>query len=165
MMTHSLMAVFRVSLVVCLFFFVASCARWSSEYETPQINVISVNFAADQQGINPRFVIGLEVINPNRQALDLKGMSYQLEVEGQRILTGAKADLPMIEAYSSERFTIEASADLLGSSRLIAQLFAGQHQHLDYIFKAKLDAGRLLPFIRVEESGQLDLVGKAANTQ
>lgn len=144
--------------------FLSSCATWSPDYETPHISVTSVDFKPDTEGSSPRFLIGLEVVNPNRQALALKGMSYALEIEGHRILTGAKPDLPVIEAFSAERFIIEASADLLGSTRLIAHLLSGQNRQLDYIFMARLDIGRRLPYLRIEEKGQLDLSPTIDNT-
>lgn len=146
-------SVFLMGLLLLL----SSCATWSPDYERPHLSVTSIDFAPDTQGGSPRFMIGVEVVNPNRQALALKGMSYALEIEGHRILSGAKPDLPVIEAFSTERFVIEASADLLGSTRLIAQLLSGQNRHLDYIFKARLDIGRRFPFLRIEEKGQLDL--------
>jgi len=160
---HSPHAVKSFFLVVLLFL-LSSCATLSPDYETPHLSVTSINMAPNTQGGSPRFLIGLEVVNPNRQALALRGMSYELEIEGHRILSGAKPDLPVIEAFSAERFVIEASADLLGSTRLISQILSGQNRHLDYIFKARLDIGRRFPFLRIEEKGQLDLSPTTGNT-
>jgi len=60
-------------------------------------------------------------------------------------------------------FTIEASPDLLGSARLLNRLFSGQAKSLDYRFKAKLDMGRFVPYLNIEESGQFDLSNTAGN--
>ena len=135
----------------------AACASWSPNYETPQVNVTSFSLAPETNGLAPRFIIGLQIINPNRAALPLKGMSYSVEVENNRILSGATPDLPRVPGYGMADFTIEASPDLLGSARLINRLLSGQTSSLDYIFKAKLDVGSLMPFINIEESGKLTL--------
>lgn len=141
----------------------SGCASWSPSYEKPQVNITSFSFAPESNGLAPRFIIGLQIINPNRNALPLKGMSYSVEVENNRVLSGATSDLPRIPGYGMADFTIEASPDLLGSARLINRLLAGQNKSLEYSFKAKLDMGRLVPFVNIEENGLFNLSNKAAN--
>lgn len=135
----------------------AGCASWAPGYEKPQINVTSFALAPDSRGLAPRFLIGLQVINPNRRALPLQGMSYSVEVEGNRILSGAEPDLPRVEGYSSADIIIEASPDLLGSARLLNQLLSGQQQSLTYLFKARFDIGAILPYVTIEERGEFGL--------
>lgn len=135
----------------------SACASWAPGYEKPQINVTSFALAPDSRGLAPRFLIGLQVINPNRRALPLQGMSYSVEVEGNRILSGAEPDLPRVEGYSSADIVIEASPDLLGSARLLNQLLSGQQQTLEYLFKARFDVGAILPYVTLEERGEFGL--------
>lgn len=144
-------------LLFCLITIVSlsGCAGWSPNYETPQVNITSFSLAPETAGIAPRFLIGLQVINPNRNALPLKGMSYSVEVDNNRVLSGATPDLPRVPGYGMADFTIEASPDLLGSARLLNRLLNSQAKSLDYKFKAKLDVGSLMPFIHIEESGKL----------
>lgn len=135
----------------------SACASWAPGYEKPQINITSFSLAPDGSGFAPRFLIGLKVINPNRSALPLQGMSYSVEVEGNRILSGAEPDLPRVEGYGSVDILIEASPDLLGSVRLLNQLMSGQQETLDYLFKARFDVGALLPYVSIEERGEFGL--------
>jgi LEA14-like dessication related protein len=133
------------------------CAGWQRGYETPQVNITSFALAPDSTGLAPRFNIGVQVINPNRNALPLRGMSYGVEIEGHRILSGATADLPRVAGYSSADIVIQASPDLFGGMRLLSDLMAGQRQGLNYTFRAKLDVGRVMPMINVVESGQFNM--------
>lgn len=144
-------------LLVVLVSLMSACASWSPNYEKPQVNITSFSLAPESNGLAPRFIIGLQIINPNRAALPLKGMSYSVEVENNRVLSGATPDLPRVPGYGMADFTIEASPDLLGSARLINRLLSGQTNSLDYNFKAKLDVGSLMPFINIEESGKFTL--------
>lgn len=132
----------------------SACASWYPSYEEPQVNITSFSLAPESTGVSPTFLIGLQVINPNRNALPLKGMSYSVEVEDQRILSGAEPDLPRVPGYGTAEFTIRATPDLIGSARLINQLLSGQRDKLHYRFIAKFDVGRLLPFITLEEEGE-----------
>tara|TARA_R110002050_G_scaffold269917_2_gene412645 strand:+ start:193116 stop:193547 length:432 start_codon:yes stop_codon:yes gene_type:complete len=134
-----------------------ACAGLTPNYEKPQVNVTSFTLAPDSSGLSPRFNIGLQVINPNRSALPLVGMSYSVEVEGNRILNGAEPNLPRIEGYSSADIIIQASPDLFGSARFLNQLLSGQRDELNYLFKARLDVGTLMPYINIEEKGQFGL--------
>lgn len=84
-------------------------------------------------------------------------MSYSVEVEGNRILSGAEPNLPRIEGYSSADIVIQASPDLFGSAHLLNQLLTGQRDELNYLFKAKLDVGTLMPYITIEEKGRFGL--------
>lgn len=151
------MAGLKYASVIFMLMMLGACASWSPGYEKPQINVTSFSLAPDSNGIAPRFLIGLQVINSNRSALPLQGMSYSVEVEGNRILSGAEPDLPRVEGYSSADIVIEASPDLLGSARLLNQLMSGQQQTLDYLFKARFDIGSLLPYVSIEERGEFGL--------
>ncbi len=147
----------KCACVLLMLMILSACASWAPVYEKPQINITSFSLAPDNNGIAPRFLIGLQVINPNRRTLPLQGMSYSVEVDGNRILSGAEPDLPRVEGYSSADIVIEASPDLLGSARLLNQLMSGQQQTLDYLFKARFDVGALLPYVSIEERGQFGL--------
>lgn len=89
----------------------------------------------------------------------LVGMSYSVEIEGNRILNGARPDLPTVKVYDTADFTLEASPDLLGSVRLLADLFARQRTSLGFTFRARIDAGGRFSSITVEESGNFGLPG------
>jgi LEA14-like dessication related protein len=147
----------RFSLLLTINLLLVACASLSPGYEKPHINITSFTLAPESTGMAPRFNIGLQVINPNRTALPLKGISYSVEVEGNRILSGAKPDLPRVEGYSTADIVIEASPDLFGSARLLNQLLSGQRDSLNYIFKARLDVGSLMPYINIEETGSFGL--------
>ncbi len=135
------------------------CATLSPYPERPTVSVTSFALAPESTGMAPRFRVGLNVVNPNRRELPLVGMSYAVELEGTRILSGATADLPVVPAYGSADFTVDLSPDLLGSARLLTDLMARQRDRLDYSFNARLDVGGWMPDIRLQQTGQLSLSG------
>lgn len=138
--------------------FLSGCAALSSHYEKPQVNITSFTLAPNTVGMAPRFDIGIQIINPNRSALPFRGMTYAVEIEGYRIFSGATPEIPTVPAYGQVDFVIQASPDLFGSARLLGDLFSNtQRNSLKYGFSARLDAGRLLPMINIEETGQFRL--------
>lgn len=142
------------SVMCCLL--LAGCTGLAPGSEPPSVSVTSFALAPQSTGSAPRFNIGIRVVNPNRNPLRLRGMSYSVAIEGNRILNGARPDLPTVAGYDTADFVIEASPDLLGGVRLVADLFARQRSTLGYSFRARIDVGTLLP-LTVEESGQFGL--------
>ena len=157
-----MISVLKSAAALLLLVLLGACASWFPSYEKPQVNITSFALAPESTGGAPTFIIGLQVVNPNRSALPLKGMSYSVEVEDQRILTGAEPNLPEVPGYGTAEFTIKAAPDLLGSARLINQLLSGQRYKLHYLFRARFDVGRLLPYITLEEEGEFGF-GAAAS--
>ncbi|AKH20047.1 LEA type 2 family protein [Sedimenticola thiotaurini] len=147
-----------LGLLLLVSLLLSGCAGMMSGYEKPQVNITSFALAPKAEtGRAPRFNIGIQVINPNRETLALQGMSYSLEVEGNRVLSGATADLPEVPGYGMAEFVIEASPNLLGGIRLLSDLFTRQRDTLGFRFKARIDAGGILPYINLEESGSFSL--------
>ena len=135
----------------------SGCAGLQSGFEPPAVSVTSFK-AVPGQGAAPRFEIGLHIVNPNRQPLNLKGIAYTISVEDHRILTGASNTLPVIEAYGEGDVTIEAAMDLFSGIQFLADLTQKKKQTpLTYSLEAKLDTGTLFPIVRVEKKGQFKL--------
>ena len=104
--------------------------------------------------IAPRFEIGLRVLNPNRSELRLEGLSYHIEIEGHKIVSGVSNELPEIAGYSEGNIRLTATANLLSGIRLLSDLMSEKRDILKYGFDAKLDTGALSPAIHVRESGE-----------
>ena len=153
--------IFFVSAVVLL----AGCTGMRPGYETPTVTVKSVR-AIPSEGMLPEFEIDLHVVNPNREALKLAGVSYTVSLEGHELIQGVGNDLPVIDGYGEGVFTLNASADLFAGVSLLRDLMSSQKNTLSYSFEAKLDPGALRPSIRVKDSGEVSLsgIGSAAGS-
>jgi len=136
----------------------AGCATLDPDYEEPSVALTSFR-ALPADGMVPSFEVGLRIINPNPQDLELVGIVYSIELDGREIVKGVGKDFPVIEGYSQEDVTITASVQLLSGLRLITDMMGEQRNDLEYAFNAKLDLGGLAPSIRVSEKGRLDFAG------
>ena len=105
----------------------------------------------------PQFEIGLRVINPNRETLKIRGVSYTVSLEGQELIKGVDNRLPAIEGYGTGDVTLTAAPNLLAGIRLITDLMSGPRDTFDYALEAKLDVGALMPAIRVRDEGEIAL--------
>jgi len=146
----------NIAIFVALVFTLAGCATLSPDFEQPTVNVSSFRLLPSNN-IVPRFEIGLHVINPNRVPLELLGMSYQVELEGHRVLTGVANELPMIAAYGEGDVLLQASPDLFSTISLFTDLMNQPREKFNFNFSARLDVGRFLPKIKVEKTGEISL--------
>ena len=140
-------------------FLLAGCSALQLAYEAPTVNVNSFR-VLPSDGIGPRFEIGLHIINPNANALNIRGITYTIVLEGHRLITGVASDLPIIEGYSEGDILLKASADLVSGINLIADMLKEPRDTFNYELDAKLDIGGFRPNIHVVKKGELSLPRK-----
>ena len=143
-----------VFLIFCLF--LAGCAILRPDFEQPTVSVTSFRAISSGAGL-PRFEIGLHVVNSNNFPLKLKGISYEVRVEGHRILVGVSNQLPEILAYGEGDILLQTTPDLLNSISLVSDLLHQSRETFHYELLAKLDLGGVLPKIRIREEGEVNL--------
>ena len=139
-------------------FLLSGCAGMGSGYETPTVAVQSFKSvpSADGSGL-PTFEIGLHVINPNLEPLELAGLSYTISLGGQDLIKGVGNELPVIEGYGEGSFTVTAGFNLVAGIRLFRSLMEADTDRIDYAFEAKLDPGAFRRKIRVTDGGTISL--------
>jgi LEA14-like dessication related protein len=146
-------------IVASVLLIVSGCATLSPDFEKPTVTVTAIRIIP-AESIAPQFEIDLHIVNPNRTALELVGIAYNLKLEGYKILTGVANDLPSIEGYGEGDVALIATTDLFSSIRFLADLMKSQRQSIAYNLEAKLDLGSFYPTIHVGEEGKIDLSGR-----
>ena len=134
----------------------SACATLTSEVDPPKVTMESFRSIASESG-TPRFEIKLRVTNPNKQPLDVAGIGYSVEIQGKELVSGVTNDVPLVEAYSEEVVTLEASLQLFQLLRLVTSLATVESAALAYRFSAKIDFRGFTPTQRIEETGTISL--------
>jgi hypothetical protein len=140
--------------------FLGGCATLNPDYEEPTVTLSSFR-ALPSEGMIPSFEIGLRILNPNSQDLDLVGIVYTISLNGYELVKGVGKDFPVIEGYTESDVKLTASANLLAGMRLVNNMMKAQDGSFEYEFKAKLDLGGLYPSIRIRETGNINMSGSA----
>ncbi len=148
----------HLALIIALGTGLQGCASLRPGFETPTVTISSFR-ALPSDGMLPAFAIGLRVVNPNPDALTLRGVSYTISLDGHEVIKGVGNNLPVIEAYSEGHINLTASADLFAGVRLFSDLLKSNKDTFGYAVEAKLDIGALLPSIRVRDSGEISFNG------
>ncbi|MEH6589672.1 MAG: LEA type 2 family protein [Halioglobus sp.] len=141
-------------LLLCLW--LSGCAGLNPEMDPPRVTVESFR-SLPTDDIGPRFEIKLRVANPNKQSLDIVGISYTIAVLDKEVLSGVTNEVPLLEPYSEEVVTLEAGINMFQLLRLLAGLGQQPTDALAYKFSAKIDFAGFIPTQRVEEEGEFSL--------
>ena len=137
--------------------FLSACASMRPEFDPPQVSVDSIESLPGSEGI-PKFLIKLRVANPNKQTLDIAGISYSISILDKELISGVSNQVPVIDPYSEGVVELEASLKLFQIVRLITGLAQNQHlETLEYSFAAKIDFNGFIPTQRVKETGEINL--------
>ena len=150
------MSIRNAVLAVLSLMFLAGCASLTPPIDPPKISLVSFK-SLPTQGSAPRFEIKLRVINPNKQTLDIAGISYSVELLGKELVTGVANDVAPIAGYGEGVVTLEAGLQLLELLRLMASLGSTGGEPLAYRFTAKIDFNGFIPTQRIEETGEIAL--------
>jgi LEA14-like dessication related protein len=151
---------YRFFVLLLVVFTLSGCAPFSPSFETPTVSVTSFQ-ALSGQGVIPMFEIGLHVINPNRTALELEGISYHVDLEGYRVLSGVSNQLPVIEAYGEGDVVLQVQPDLFNTISLFTDLLNQPRNQFRFDLIAYLDVGAFIPKIKVEKVGLISLNGQS----
>ena len=146
----------RLYLVMALLALLAGCASVFPEVDPPKVSLESFKNLPGEGGA-PRFEIKLRIANPNKQSLDIAGISYSVDILDKELISGVTNEVPLIKGYTEEVVTLEAGLQLFQLVRLLAGLGQEPTDNLAYRFSAKIDFNGFVPTQRIEESGSINL--------
>jgi LEA14-like dessication related protein len=132
----------------------AGCVTLPSDFKEPGVALVSITPRL-LNSMAPEFDILLRVTNPNREALKIRGLSYEVRLGDRKVVDGVANDLPRIEAYGEADVNLSARADLFGALDVLTRLMNNPNDPVDYAFDAEIDIGALYPMVKVSRSGSL----------
>ena len=134
------------------------CSTLMPQLQTPQLSIVNVELGESTLW-QQRLKVRMHVQNPNDRALPIKGLSYELEVNGQDFANGVSAASFTVPAMGEADFDMNITANV--ASSLIKLLGKGSDplaDKLDYRLKGKISlASGLLRSIPFEERGTFNL--------
>ena len=146
----------RAILLVLWLTLLVGCVSFTPEIDPPKVSLLSLRSLTEEGG-SPRFEIRLRVINPNKETLDIAGISYSIELVGRELIAGVANDVPPIAGYGEGIVTLDAGLQLLELLRLMAGVGTDRSEPLVYRFSAKIDFNGFIPTQRLEDSGEITL--------
>ncbi len=134
----------------------AGCAAFAPKIEPPRLAIVHVAMTSADI-FNQQFLVRLNVANPNDRDLPVRGIEYQLFLEGDAFAEGSNAKPFTIPALADTEFDLTVRTNFVsGIGRLLSRL--NGRTDVKYVLEGKVhtDLGfvKKVPFT---ESGTVSL--------
>jgi len=140
----------RKLLIILLALGLSGCSLFVPKLERPTLSVVKVQLLKSDLW-HQELRVRMRVQNPNDRALPVKGIVYQLDVEGQELAHGMSGDSFVVPALGEAEFDMSVSANM--ANMLIKLLNKGGTEVEYRIYgKISLSAG-LLRSIKFNDRG------------
>lgn len=151
-----LIACLRAAAALSLLVVLASCSSLAPKIEAPRLSLMRIAMTSGDI-FSQNFLVHLNVENPNDRPLPIKGIEYQLFLQGDSFAEGTSAKPFTVPALGETEFDLTVRTNFVSSvGRLLTRL--NGKTKVEYILEGKvlLESGlvRKIPF---QESGTVDL--------
>lgn len=130
------------------------CAALRPDFEPPRITLVSLQ--PDSATLfEQKYLIQLRIQNPNDWALSVRGLHYDLELNGQPFLSGLSSESVVIPPFSEAVVGSEGVSTLFSFLRQIEELNRGARQALEYRLSGRVSVDNLPGGVRFDYAGEL----------
>ena len=137
---------------VILLLAAAGCASLTS-LEAPEVRVTSLQMLESAPGsLEQRFAVGLRLTNPNNRAIDVEGIDFELELNGNRLARGVTDNAFELPRLGEAETQVVVTTSLFDVLRQALDLAGRSDAAMDYRVRGRLHLGsgfvRSIPFDR-----------------
>lgn len=141
----------RIAAVILLLS-TAGCASLTS-LEAPEVRVTSLQMLESAPGsLEQRFAVGLRLTNPNNRAIDVEGLDFELELNGNRLARGVTDNAFELPRLGEAETLVVVTTSLFDVLRQALDLAGRSDAAMDYRVRGRLHLGsgfvRSIPFDR-----------------
>jgi LEA14-like dessication related protein len=143
-------------LVIFLFLVAAGCSSLGPQLDPPRLTIVRVAMTSADI-FSQQFLVRLHVQNPNDRDLPVRGIDYQLFLQGDSFAEGMSNKAFVVPALGETEFDMTVRTNFVsGIGRLLSRL-NGRDQ-VEYVIEGKVltDLG-LVKKIPFQESGTVSL--------
>lgn len=133
----------KVLMLLCLGC-ISSCASLQP-LTSPEVSLIAIT-PKSTVGFTPKFILSLNVTNPNALDLDIAGVSFALSIDDKKIFSGVANQIPVLKGYSDTPIEVEASISLFKLFALVSSLTDKSKQDISYKLTTVIDPRGFLKF-------------------
>ncbi|MCI0401584.1 MAG: LEA type 2 family protein [Gammaproteobacteria bacterium] len=130
------------------------CALIPSTLEPPRLTLTNIELQ-DATLFEQQYRLTLRVQNPNDYDLDIKGMRFDLEINGEEFASGVSNEAINVPGYGEAMTSVAVTSTLASILRQFQEL--SQSEALAYRFKGKIKIGTFGAPVPFDYQGALTL--------
>ncbi|MGI9333041.1 MAG: LEA type 2 family protein [Gammaproteobacteria bacterium] len=135
------------------------CAGLTPNFETPRVSLVTLE-PLDMQLFEQRYSVQLRIQNPNDTDLRIKGLDYEIELNGETFGAGVSNAATTIPAYGESILDLTMVSNLARVVEQFDRLFRDDTPTLDYAIRGKLSLDGVLLALPFSREGSLSLPGQ-----
>ncbi len=140
--------------VVILVVLFSGCASLFWMGEKPHVDIVNVT-PKEMRLLEQTFLLELRIQNPTETDLDINGMSFELEINGQPFARGVSNQSLKIERLSTKIVQVEAYTGLTSILRQLSEARKGSYDSgFKYRLKGSIHTGAPSFRIPFDETGE-----------
>jgi LEA14-like dessication related protein len=136
----------------------AGCATMAPKLEAPRLTVVSIGMVSADI-FSQQFRVRLHVQNPNSRSIPIKGIDYELFLEGDSFAEGTASEPFVVPARGENEFDMTAKTNFVSSiGRLLSRMNGRDSSRVGYAIAGKVAID--IPFVKAipfQDTGSLDL--------
>ncbi len=140
--------------IVILVVLVSGCASLFWMGEKPHVDIVNVT-PKEMRLLEQTFLMELRIQNPTETDLDITGMSFELEINGQPFARGVSNQSLKVERLSTQLVQVDAYTGLISILRQLSEAKKGSYASgFKYRLKGSIHTGAPSFRIPFDETGE-----------
>ena len=134
----------------------SACANIGVRTEPPRVHLVGMQLQQAEL-FEQRYLLRLRIQNPNDFSLNIRGLDFQVQVNGERFADGVSSKALQIPAYGEGLAEVAVSSSLWSLARQLRDMGEGGPGQMEYRIHGRIAlTGRALP-VSFESTGDLGL--------
>jgi len=140
--------------IVILVVLVSGCASLFWMGEKPHVDIVNIT-PKEMRLLEQTFLMELRIQNPTETDLDITGMSFELEINGQPFARGVSNQSLKVERLSTQLVQVDAYTGLVSILRQLSEAKKGSYASgFKYRLKGSIHTGAPSFRIPFDETGE-----------
>ncbi len=141
-------------LLLCCAVTLTACSTFGGTRETPQVSLVSIQ-PIEMGLLEQRYGLQLRIMNPNDDAIPVKGLSYSIEINGHEFAYGVSRQPVSIPAFSEALLDVEVVSNLLNVMQQVQKMSGETGGSLHYRLRGKISLEKSLAKLPFNVEGKL----------
>lgn len=134
----------------------SACATLGKKTESPTVTLAGLNIVK-ADFFEQRFALDLRLQNPNDFALPIRGMSYDLLLNGKSFATGVSADKVNVPALGESVIRVESVSNLFSLYKQLRLLAESSEKGISYQLKGNVSLVNKSIKLPFDKKGEISL--------
>ncbi|MCU7815620.1 MAG: LEA type 2 family protein [Candidatus Thiodiazotropha sp. (ex Lucinoma kastoroae)] len=155
--SYSILGQLKLASLITLLLVFSGCASLQHQKERIKVTIADLS-PLKSTLMEQRFLVKIRLQNRSKEALNIDGMSFDLDLNGKNFASGVSSQAATIPGYSESMLEVKISSTVFGLIRQLDALQGRQGEPFEYRISGNLSTPDSLFALPFSESGEINLL-------